>query len=122
MPGRIWRARRVLASLERACLYCVDLRGADARGANFHRADLRGVSLRNANYSRARLDEADIRQDMLARADVPEGFRLMGGSASVGGEMAFAVDFANSSMHSVRLAKARLKGDNFSGGRTQRAA
>ncbi len=108
-----------LANLERAALFCADMRGVDARGANLLRADLRGCSLRQANLTAAKLDGADMREAVLARADMDGGFKLAGRSGGVpaDGSMgrSFAVDFSNCSMKRVKLGQAKLKGANFSG-------
>ena len=108
-----------MADLERAALYCADLRSVDARGVNFFRADLRGCSLREANLTGARLDDADMREAVLAREDIEQGFQLGGRSAHTrhekDGGRSFAVDFTNCSMKRVKLGQAKLKGANFTG-------
>jgi uncharacterized protein YjbI with pentapeptide repeats len=117
-------AKMVRTCFVRANLFCADLTGVDSRDADFQRADIRGVSLRNADLAGSNLDDADMREAALARANVPNGYALVGRSAQVksnGQEVVFSVDFSNCSLKRAKLANAKLKGADFSGALLQGA-
>ena len=109
-------SRLIKVRLAWASLLCADLRGADLTDADLSKVDLRGVSLRGANLTGANLDGADMRQAVLARVDLPGGFKLFGASAKGSdGPVTFSADFSNCSMQGARLGRAKLRGANFKG-------
>lgn len=111
-------AKLAMAQFERASFYCATLENADCRGTNLCQADLRGVKLRGSNLYGAKLDDSDFRDALLARADVDQGYRLVGGGIADpetenGGIR--SVDFRDCSLKRARLGGARLQGADFSG-------
>ncbi|MFO1014742.1 MAG: pentapeptide repeat-containing protein [Caulobacteraceae bacterium] len=109
-------SRLVKVRLAWGSLLCADLRGADCTDADLSKVDLRGVSLRGANLTGANLDGADMRQAVLARVDLPGGFKVFGASSKGSdGPVAFSADFSNCSMQGARLGRAKLRGANFKG-------
>jgi uncharacterized protein YjbI with pentapeptide repeats len=111
------------ANLERANLYCADLRLTDLRHANLASADMRGTSLRGANLSCAILDNADLRSATMTRPGAAPAALPANGDAR--GLPAWAssgsVDFSNCSMKRASLNGANLKGVNFTGAMLQGA-
>ena len=103
--------------LERAALYCADLRGCDLRACNLRRADLRGASLAGATLNGAVLDEADMRAASLLVADSSGGYHdiaVLSGRPKRKSPHDGA-DFTNCSMKGASLRESNLKGADFSG-------
>ncbi len=107
------------ADLERATLYCCDLRDADLQQAKLCNADMRGTSLHGARLSFANLDGADFRaaRMMVAGGDKVAMVSRMSIRQAEAGQPAQStegVDFRNCSMKGASLKGANLKGADFS--------
>jgi uncharacterized protein YjbI with pentapeptide repeats len=106
------------SNLERASLYCADLRDCNMQSARLTRADLRGASFKGARLSYAVLDDADLRTAtmMLVGADAitfaDRERTAKGGSG---------VDFSNCSLKNASFGSAKLDGANFTGALLQGA-
>lgn len=106
----LYGASLKFAVLERANLFCTDMRNVDARYANFGNADMRGATLTNSNLSFAKLDRADLRVGRLAQVGADGVEKIVDRSSGGSG-----VDFSYCSLRGASLEKANLTGANFTG-------
>ncbi len=106
----LYGASLKFANLDRANLFCTDMRNVDGRYANFINADMRGATLTNSNLSFAKLDKADLRVGRLTQMGA-DGFEKLVDRSSGGA----GVDFSYCSLRGASLEKANLTGANFTG-------
>src|ERR1700722_19669229 len=108
------------AKLDRAILFCVDLRFADLHNASLKRADLRGASLRGARMVGANMEGVDLREGSLASGgggdlkaahknltiDDKGGANLAGAilsDAKMSGAVAVGSNFSDATMKSTKI-------------------
>jgi uncharacterized protein YjbI with pentapeptide repeats len=113
--------------LNRANLYCADLRDCDLRMTKLVRADMRGASFNGAKLAYAVLDNADLRTGIMMYVGAGGASRIdrnNAGTKKPGGdstERPLGVDFSNCSMKGASFGNAKLDGANFTGALLQGA-
>jgi len=105
--------------LQRASLYCADLRGANLQAANLTRADMRGATFRGANLSYAIMDGGDLRAARMMIVGA-EGMSVMdrrnnAPANSNTPDIPDGVDFTNCSLKNASFGNAKLENANFTG-------